>query len=273
MIKAVAVDVDGTFLSDKDFPIKGQLRSYDTEWFKRIYQKMQKLDAHFIIASGDQYEYLRTLIPDEADHAAFVADNGGLVVDQNQQVDCAEITPGIPQKVGALLRSLPGACYTYCGEDGWFIPADQPDEFKENMKNFSVRRHIIHNFDEITGRLFKLAVVVPGDKTFEYQQIIDQKFGQYVYPTVSGNGAIDLIVPGIDKAAGLKQLLKRWQLTPDQLMVFGDGENDITMMHLAGHAYAMANAPANVKQEANHEAPSNNEQGVLQVMAKEFGVQ
>lgn len=273
MIKAVAVDVDGTFLSDKDFAIKGQLRSYDREWFKSIYQKMQELGAHFIIASGDQYEYLRTLIPDEADNAAFVADNGGIVVDHNQQVDCAEITPGIPQKVGALLRSLPGANFTYCGEDGWFIPADQSDEFKENMKNFSVRRHIISSFDEITGRLFKIATVVPGDKTFEYQRIIDQKFGQYVYPTVSGNGAIDLIVPGIDKAAGLKKLLKRWHITPDQLMTFGDGENDITMLQLAGHSYAMANAPANVKQEAKNIAPSNNEEGVLQVMAHEFNVE
>ncbi|WP_283584187.1 Cof-type HAD-IIB family hydrolase [Limosilactobacillus difficilis] len=272
MIKAVAVDVDGTFLSDKGFPIKGQNRSYDRQRFQHIYYKMRQMGAHFIIASGDQYEYLRTLIPDEADDAAFVADNGGLVVDQNQEVACAEFTPGIPEQVGRLVESLPGVCYTYCGENGWFIPEDQPAEFKENMKNYSVRRQLIRSVDEIKGRIFKLALVVPSEKTFEYQQIIQQRFGNDVYPTVSGNGAIDLIVPGIDKAAGLKKLLMRWHLKPEELMVFGDGENDITMMHLASQAYAMANAPENVKQEADHIAPSNNEQGVLQVMAREFGV-
>lgn len=44
MIKLIAVDMDGTFLRDD--------KSYDEEKFTRIYQKLEKKDIKFTIASG-----------------------------------------------------------------------------------------------------------------------------------------------------------------------------------------------------------------------------
>ena len=81
--------------------------------------------------------------------------------------------------------------------------------------------------------------------------------------TTSGHGSIDLIVPGCHKASGLKRLVKRWGISPEQCKAFGDGGNDIEMLKYCGHSYAMANAPENVKQAAKQVCPSNEEDGVL----------
>ena len=40
------------------------------------------------------------------------------------------------------------------------------------------------------------------------------------------------------------------------LMVFGDGGNDIEMLKLAKYSFAMANAPQEIKSIAHYEAPS-----------------
>ncbi len=48
-------------------------------------------------------------------------------------------------------------------------------------------------------------------------------------------------------------------------MAFGDGGNDIEILGLAGHPYVMANAPLSMR-DLGQLAPTNNEDGVLQVI-------
>ena len=40
----------------------------------------------------------------------------------------------------------------------------------------------------------------------------------------AGYGCIDILQDGIHKAWGLVELLKRWNLKPEQIMAFGDSE-------------------------------------------------
>lgn len=49
--KAIAVDMDGTFLDDQ--------KNYDKELFAYLLTKMNEQGIHFIVASGNQYERLR----------------------------------------------------------------------------------------------------------------------------------------------------------------------------------------------------------------------
>ena len=83
-------------------------------------------------------------------------------------------------------------------------------------------------------------------------------------------GAIDLIIPGCHKAAGLKCLVEQWKITPDQCAAFGDGGNDIEMLRYCKHSYAMANAGEEVKRVAKHVCPSNEDDGVLVTLDQLF---
>ena len=49
--KAVAIDMDGTFLRDD--------KSYDKKLFSELLNKMKEKDIHFIVASGNQFERTR----------------------------------------------------------------------------------------------------------------------------------------------------------------------------------------------------------------------
>ena len=59
--------MDGTFLRDD--------KSYDEEKFTRIYQKLEKKDIKFTIASGNQYYQIATFFKDFP-NVIYVAENG-----------------------------------------------------------------------------------------------------------------------------------------------------------------------------------------------------
>ena len=59
--------------------------------------------------------------------------------------------------------------------------------------------------------------------------------------------AFDLIPAGGGKAEGIRHMLERLGLVPEDIAAFGDGENDGDMLRYAGVGVAMGSAPAGVK--------------------------
>ncbi|TGS89741.1 hydrolase, partial [bacterium M00.F.Ca.ET.177.01.1.1] len=55
---------------------------------------------------------------------------------------------------------------------------------------------------------------------------------------------------------------------PQELLAFGDANNDIEMLALTPYSYAMAECSPEVADVANYRAPSNDESGVLQVIER-----
>lgn len=75
-------------------------------------------------------------------------------------------------------------------------------------------------------------------------------------PVHTGNGSIDLIILGVHKANGLRQLQKLWGIDDSEVVVFGDGGNDIEMLCQAGFSFAMENAGNAVVAAAKYRAGS-----------------
>ena len=77
---------------------------------------------------------------------------------------------------------------------------------------------------------------------------------------------LELVPKGIDKAQSLLRLLSKINLTPADLMAFGDGYNDLSMLKLAGVGVAMANAAPEVRADADYVTLSNEEDGVAEAL-------
>lgn len=73
---------------------------------------------------------------------------------------------------------------------------------------------------------------------------------------------LELVPKGIDKAQSLLRLMTKINLTPADMIAFGDGYNDLSMLKLAGMGVAMANAAPEVRAEADYVTLSNEEDGV-----------
>lgn len=82
-IKLIAVDMDGTFLSDQ--------KTYNRDRFMAQYRLMKQKGIRFVVASGNQYYQLISFFPEIAHEIAFVAENGGWVVSEGEDVFNGEL--------------------------------------------------------------------------------------------------------------------------------------------------------------------------------------
>ena len=79
---------------------------------------------------------------------------------------------------------------------------------------------------------------------------------------------LEILPLGIDKANRLEFLLKHLGLKREELMVCGDGYNDLSMIEYAGLGVAMSNAQNVVKEAADYITLSNEEDGVAAAVKK-----
>ncbi len=200
----------------------------------------------------------------ENQELSFVAENGAFVKDRTELVFTAEMPKETVDFVIDLCREYPEISNVLCGlESAYCERGTVSQEFFELTGVYYHRLQWVDDFKAVKDQILKFAPTVPEEKTYDYYAMFGQRLEGKLEATTSGHGSIDLIVPGCHKASGLKRLVKRWGISPEQCAAFGDGGNDIEMLKYCGHSYAMANAPENVKQAAKQVCPSNEEDGVL----------
>lgn len=262
-IKLVAVDIDGTFVHS-DY-------TYDIPRFLRILSRMKDLGCQFVVASGNQYYQLRDLFPGYYDELSFVAENGALVKDRTELVFTADIPKETVDFTIDICRKYPEIQNVLCGvQSAYCERGSVGQQFFELTGIYYHRLKWVDDFKQVNDRILKFAPTVPEEKTYFYYDIFIKELKGKLEPTTSGHGSIDLIIPGCHKASGLKRLVKRWGILPEQCAAFGDGGNDIEMLKYCGYSYAMDNAPKNVKNAAKHVCPSNEDDGVLVTLEKLF---
>ena len=83
-----------------------------------------------------------------------------------------------------------------------------------------------------------------------------------------GEGVVDFLPAGGGKEQGILAVCRELGITPEQVIAFGDAENDIAMLRLAGLGVAMGNAIQEVKDIADDITLSNEEDGVADYLKK-----
>jgi len=86
-------------------------------------------------------------------------------------------------------------------------------------------------------------------------------------PTNSAHYVI-LTHPDAEKGRALDIVLRELGVQPEETVAMGDSESDVGMFRLSGLGIAMRNSPDEVKRDALHVAPSNDEDGVAWAIHK-----
>ncbi|EEZ9650389.1 5-amino-6-(5-phospho-D-ribitylamino)uracil phosphatase [Escherichia coli] len=259
-IKLIAVDMDGTFLSDQ--------KTYNRERFMAQYQQMKAQGIRFVVASGNQYYQLISFFPEIANEIAFVAENGGWVVSEGKDVFNGELSKDAFATVVEHLLTRPEVEIIACGKNSAYTLKKYDDAMKTVAEMYYHRLEYVDNFDNLEDIFFKFGLNLSDELIPQVQKALHEAIGDIMVSVHTGNGSIDLIIPGVHKANGLRQLQKLWGIDDSEVVVFGDGGNDIEMLRQAGFSFAMENAGNAVVAAAKYRAGSNNCEGVLDVIDK-----
>lgn len=257
-IKMIAVDMDGTFLDDH--------KKYNQARFNRLFHQMQAQNTHFVVASGNQYSQLKNFFPNHHQEMSFVAENGALVVEKGEEIFSESVPIELVRHSLELLNSLPDVAVVLCGRKSAYILDSSDEKFVSLVSMFYPKLQLVSDFSEVDDHILKVTLGFEEAKTSELQEYFGKELKQGLTPVSSGRGTLDLIRTGTHKANGLKKLVKEEIIEAHELMVFGDGGNDVEMLQLAKYSFAMDNASDEIKKAAAYVAPSNNDEGVLEVI-------
>ena len=265
-IKLIATDMDGTLLDPK-----GQL---DLPRLEKLLDQLEERGIRFVIATGNEIHRVKQLLGHLTERVVLIVANGARIFEGNQLLQAQTWDDDM---VNRALEFFKGReCqdqFVVTSMNGGFVKEGtvftQLENFMtpEMIELFYQRMNFVEELEShLFGGVLKMSLVVGEERSDSVLEEINHLFNGYVQAVSSGYGCIDILQSGIHKAWGLQELLKRWDIKAEEIMAFGDSENDVEMLQLAGIAYAMENADDKAKAVATDFAPSNSQAGVYQVL-------
>lgn len=102
----------------------------------------------------------------------------------------------------------------------------------------------------------------------EHHEAMAEPFKDTLNCMFTGPFYFEFTAKGIDKAKALDTVLKPMGYKPEDMIAFGDGHNDASMLKYAGTGIAMANAVQALKDIADDITLSNDEDGIAEALYK-----
>lgn len=254
-IKMVVSDMDGTLLNSS--------HEVSDEFFK-LFEGLKSQDIQFIAASGRQYHSIVEKLDSIKDDIIVIAENGGFVMRKEKELLSTPLSKKYIDKILDILADVPNIHPVLCGKHNAFV-SNESDVFINKLQEYYTEFSVEEDLRHYNGEIIKIAIY-----HFESSE-------RYIYPFVnhledtlqvkiSGQNWVDISSINANKGYALDKIMSLYDIKSDELLVFGDYNNDLEMLALADFSFAMENAHPNVKKAASYVTRSNDNYGVEQVL-------
>lgn len=235
MIRLVATDLDGTFLTDD---------KQVTEANARAVLRAHELGVHVVVATGRPARWLQCLEPIREAHPYVIASNGGAVYD----LAAGEITHSSPvpkdlalELALELRRECPDVSFGleygmgYAREEGYPLRGD----FVE-ADSIGPLERIVAERDFV--KLLVISRELDSDQLAE--RLVPLCEGRLTATWSLGGpmGLLEVSALGVTKAHALASLADELGVDLADVAAFGDMPNDLAMLEAVGHPFAMDDA-------------------------------
>lgn len=290
MIKAIIMDMDGTLL-DPQNKICPET--------KEALQTLEKQGVSLILASGRSYTrllpYAKELQMDQY-HGYLIEVDGIAIYDMetNKRNVLRRMKPEEIREVYTYLMTLNCEAHA-CFDDGLFDYFS--NELYERKKALRRERNLsedypwtsgpwdlladlrdgypkvtyIHSFDEIDRDINKIQLMQDEEIIETIYEDLMEKFEDTFEIFRTCPRQLEILPKGYSKGKTLKRLMEANAWQADEVLAFGDGENDVSLFEAVKDSYAMGQAKDFVKAKASHVTGSNVEQGILMAL-KDLGL-
>lgn len=272
MIKILAFDLDGTLLNSN--------KQIDPRTNEAI-GKAMKAGMHVVIASGRDKNGCRFVYEPlglEKGENFLALVNGQIIYDfAKKEYDLDDVLlPEDGLKIQEICRKYGVEGIFCCGYD-FYSYVSTMGRMKKAVKNTLFGKPVDYglkagaenrNFinlpykeNTFTQDINKVCLV-HAPKFFE-KNLENLKNDLHDYDVLLvGPGWLEIMPKGVSKASALDKIARRLGYTMNEVMAFGDAENDLVMLEKAGIGVAMGNAMEAAKEVADVVTKTNDENGI-----------
>ncbi|MGT2753724.1 Cof-type HAD-IIB family hydrolase [Streptococcus ovis] len=260
MIRLIGFDMDGTFLNSQN--------NYDRAHFARLFPLLKEKGIRLVAISGNQYQQIRSFFEGYLDDIVIVSEIGAQIFEKGQRIDCHSFDRTVVENILHLFaeKDLLARC-SVAGLEALYFEEEADSDFKNIIKKHNYAWREIPSLLDLPDDQFTILTLdVPGQDIPTLVADINHLGQGQVKAVSSGFHFIDIVLPDVNKGTALAYLGEKWGINPDEMMVFGDSDNDLEMLEYAAHSYAMEGSPISVLSAAKFLAPSNDASGVFQII-------
>lgn len=269
-IRLIATDMDGTLLRSDHRTISTRTRD--------AFARARAAGIDVLAISGRQPYSMGAILAGSALDGAVVGSNGSVAMDLTDRSLLFEETLDVDAQralVAGLLQEFPDAKVSsvrdagdvYVTQHGYAGLLDPGAEV--------ARWPITHrraDLEEVLSQpSVKLAILdpeVPADDLLRAARALDVPG---TFATTSGAPFLEVGRAGVSKASALARFAAERGYSRDEVVAFGDNNNDIEMLDWAGWGVAMANATAGALAVADEVSAHHDEDGVAAVIERLLG--
>lgn len=270
MYKVIFIDLDGTLLNDK--------KEISNENIKLLNRAYNEKGIKTIITTGRQSGYIQNIY--DKYNCKFgdyiISTNGAIVknIKTNEYIN----KENIPVEDLHVLREIVletdlNYLLIYTEERAYmekkpFIKT-QKEIIVDNIYNFFANRNEplflcttggdSENLEKAINKISKYPNL-SSTPICDYNVIIDNKTYNHKY--------IDVAKTGSTKKSAILKVLDKFNINSDEMIVIGDGGNDVPMFECGGYKVAMGNADDIIKEKADFITDTNNNDGVAKAIKK-----
>lgn len=264
MIKLVVADCDGTILDDHK-KIDPQL--------KEVIKLLKQKNIIFTLATGRNIFLMEEVVQDLDLEYPYIINNGANIYQKNKMIENYSLPKEAVQPICSILENENFPFLAYSEKELVIYSKHQLLEgFKEKLKNKleHIEFNLSINFSNIP--FFKITIATDDVEDIkETKKQIEELFPNINFKRSEGT-LFTITSSQATKGNAIQTLASMLGCKKDEIMVFGDNYNDITMFDVASVGVAMGNSDQTIKQCATHETSDNNHNGVSEFLIKYFGL-
>lgn len=255
MIRAAFFDVDSTLLSHKTKSVSQSTRD--------ALKKLQAAGIPCIVATGRQISEMRKLPVADMDFDGYITLNGQLILDKKLQVIHGTPLRGIAKDYLVKLFTEKRIPALLVEQDDVYL--NYVDERVAAVQE-AISSPVPPLGAYSGGELYQVCAYLAKGEEALLEPIASE-----CVMTRWNFGGMDIIAKGGGKVAGIRRYLEENGIRADEIIAFGDGENDIEMLRFAGIGVAMGNAEEKVKAVADYVTSDVDDDGIANALVH-FGL-
>ncbi len=258
--RLVVADIDGTLTTS---------RRQITHRVRRVVREAQRRGVRVCLATGRTWGSGRRYFESLGADPPAILYNGGLIYDfaRDRVLFRHAMRRTQARRVIEALDAFPDLAAHFYVDDQIYVRWRTP-LVAATARQDHITPEVIGDFRMVLrGEPMKFRILGPRSRLHSLVRGIgrDGSASTFVF---SERESLEVLPAGSSKGAALRRVARHLRIPLREVVAVGNELNDLTMIQAAGLGVAMGNAPRELRRAADYVAPSNDDDGLVEVIRR-----